>query len=292
MEKIFEARTKEEAVEKALRELGVSPEHIEVELLNVTKKGLFGLNNKVKIKARVLGLPKHDGEFSSDDDYYDATKHAHETQGQGQNNTKSRAHAKKRPERRTEKTPRRTTEGREPLLDNHEVSPQASEKILVKKELTPVQQEYLEEIVAHLLKTFEIECDSSIEEDEFGAVVMLSIQDENDQNLLIGKHGKNLNAFQSLVNGIMFHKFKKDAANILVDIENYRKKRNQWLVEMAEKKAYKVLQNKEQEILVELNPYDRRVVHTSIKNIKGVETISIGNSYLKKIKIVHVGNKQ
>ena len=102
---------------------------------------------------------------------------------------------------------------------------------------------YLAKTIQDLLRLFDIESEFEIEEDQYGAVVMLEVQKEDDQNLLIGKHGKNLNALQSVVNGIMFHKFKKDASNILIDIENYRKKRNSWLVEMAEKKAYKTNKN-------------------------------------------------
>jgi spoIIIJ-associated protein len=120
----------------------------------------------------------------------------------------------------------------------------------------------------------------SIEEDEKVYIEIIS----NSAGLIIGKRGKTLEALQLLVNIIVNKKGEK-WKKVILDIENYRDKREQTLRELAEKVARRVKKSGKPQYLEPMNPFERRVIHMSLQNDPHVETKSEGNGNLKRIKI-------
>jgi spoIIIJ-associated protein len=120
----------------------------------------------------------------------------------------------------------------------------------------------------------------SIEEDEKIYIEIIS----DSAGLIIGKRGKTLEALQLLVN-IVVNKKGEKWKKVILDIENYRDKREQTLRELAEKVARRVKKSGKPQYLEPMNPFERRVIHMSLQHDPHVETKSEGNGNLKRIKI-------
>jgi len=100
-----------------------------------------------------------------------------------------------------------------------------------------------------------------------------------DRYLLLRKDGSLLLALQHLLNKISSQK-------VQVDCNFYRKKKERELKEYIQDIAKKVQESGQNEILDLMNPYERRIVHIAANRISGVTTESIGEGFLKKVKII------
>ncbi len=106
--------------------------------------------------------------------------------------------------------------------------------------------------------------------------------------MLIGHHGDTLDALQYLLNLAANRREegeKREYLKVTLDIEGYRAKREETLRALARKQADKVLKYKRSVMLEPMNPYERRIIHSEVQNIKGVSTNSIGSENNRKIVI-------
>ena len=92
---------------------------------------------------------------------------------------------------------------------------------------------------------------------------------------VIGRRGETLDAIQHLVN-YSVNRGSDKRLHINVDAENYRSKREESLVHLAEKMAAKAVKYKRSMALEPMNSYERHVIHTALQNYEGVSTSSIG----------------
>ena len=102
---------------------------------------------------------------------------------------------------------------------------------------------------------------------------------------LIGRRGQTLDAVQFLTS-LALNKINKDShSRVLVDIENYREKREQSLVRYANKVAREVAKTKKTKKLDYMNPYERRIIHSALQNDKYVITYSEGEEPHRRLVI-------
>jgi len=125
--------------------------------------------------------------------------------------------------------------------------------------------------------------DKMLMEDEVIHVYLNIIGDGS--GLLIGKHGATLDAFQHLVNKITNRKFSGNC-NIHVDTENYRKKREENLTQLAMRMSEKAKKSRKPVSLIPLSAKDRKTVHMALKEDKEIQTKSTGNGLLKRVVII------
>lgn len=102
--------------------------------------------------------------------------------------------------------------------------------------------------------------------------------------LLIGKRGTTLDSLQYLAS-LVVNKNKKDYVRVILDTENYRKKREKTLTKLAEKLAYKVKKYKKDVVLEPMNPYERRIIHSALQEEKEISTRSEGEDPYRKVRI-------
>ena len=117
---------------------------------------------------------------------------------------------------------------------------------------------------------------------------MVITVDGEAAGVLIGHHGDTLDALQYLANLAANRKEegeKREYARITVDVESYRAKREDALRILARKKAHQVLKYKKSIMLEPMNPYERRIIHSEIQKIEGVSTNSIGVENNRRIVI-------
>ncbi|MDR2517408.1 MAG: protein jag [Spirochaetaceae bacterium] len=115
----------------------------------------------------------------------------------------------------------------------------------------------------------------------------LKIESDNS-SVLIGKKGKNLDALQLLVN-IFAGRHGHEGLRIILDSENYRIRREESLVRMAYTVADRVRESKSSILLEPMNPFDRRLIHTTLNDIADVETISEGEGLYKQVRVYYRG---
>ena len=105
-----------------------------------------------------------------------------------------------------------------------------------------------------------------------------------DSGLLIGRRGQTLQALQFLVNLIVRRQF--EGVRVVLDVENYRQRRENQLKDMATKVAERVAQTNRSITLEPMPPADRRIIHTSLTDHPGVSTESTGEGEGRKVTIL------
>ena len=136
--------------------------------------------------------------------------------------------------------------------------------------------------VENILKNSNVEAIVKVKQDN--NLIKVNIEG-NDAACLIGRRGETLDSIQFLT-GLALNKINKESDfRVLVDIENYRSKREDSLVRYANKMAREVAKTKKTKKLDYMNPYERRIVHSSLQNDKYVTTYSEGTDPYRRLVI-------
>ena len=146
--------------------------------------------------------------------------------------------------------------------------------------------EIAREFVERLLDDMKIEATVTLVDVE-NADKQINIDGKN-VGALIGHHGETLDSLQYLVNLAANQKTegeKREFVKITIDIEGYRAKREEALRALARRMADRVVKYKKSVMLEPMNPYERRIIHSEVQNIKGVSTNSIGSENNRKVVI-------
>jgi len=106
----------------------------------------------------------------------------------------------------------------------------------------------------------------------------------DDKGILIGKRGQNIDSIQYLVN-LVVNKGNAPYLSITIDTENYRQRRKDTLESLAYNLAKKVKQTGKKVVLEPMNPYERRIIHSSLQNNKYVTTYSEGEEPYRNVVI-------
>ncbi len=113
--------------------------------------------------------------------------------------------------------------------------------------------------------------------------ILLQIEG-NDNGLLIGKRGQTLDALQYLINKAV-NRQEKDRKQITIDTENYRRKREESLVALAERLAQKVKKTRKAVTVSNMNARERRIIHLALQGDDALVTKSRGEGSHRKIII-------
>lgn len=106
--------------------------------------------------------------------------------------------------------------------------------------------------------------------------------------VIIGKKGRNLDALQLLTN-VYAGKLGRSDERIILDIENYRIRREESLVRLAYTTADRVRTSRNSFLLDPMNPFERRIVHTTLNDIGDIETESEGEGLFKQVRVKYKG---
>ena len=152
--------------------------------------------------------------------------------------------------------------------------------------------EIAREFIERLLADMKIEATLTLVDVE-NADKQINI-DGKDVGALIGHHGETLDSLQYLVNLAANQKTegeKREFVKITIDIEGYRAKREEALRSLARRMADRVIKYKKSVMLEPMNPYERRIIHSEVQNIKGVSTNSIGSENNRKV-VIYLEDKE
>ena len=112
--------------------------------------------------------------------------------------------------------------------------------------------------------------------------------ESSHSSILIGRKGKNLDALQLLAN-IYAGRLGHEETRIILDTENYRIRREETLVRLAYTTADKVRSSRNSILLEPMNPFERRLIHTTLNDIPDVETKSEGDGLYKQVRVIYKG---
>ena len=159
---------------------------------------------------------------------------------------------------------------------------------LLKKEVVTlhvITRDDLVEYVKDFLKgiTKDMGLDVSFESKVRDEQITIKMYSDNN-NILIGKEGKTLQALTTLVKQVIYNKIN-EYPYILLDVENYKEKNEERLVRSAKKIAKEVAKTKVEAELENMNSYQRRLVHNALTDFKGVYTESVGEEPNRHIVI-------
>lgn len=111
----------------------------------------------------------------------------------------------------------------------------------------------------------------------------------DSSSILIGRKGKNLDALQLIANVYAGHLGHEDT-RVILDTENYRVRREENLVHLAYTTADKVRMTRHSILLEPMNPFERRIIHTTLNDFSDIETKSEGDGLYKQVRVIYKGN--
>ncbi len=134
-----------------------------------------------------------------------------------------------------------------------------------------------------ILKSLGIEeAEISVEADD--EEVRFSISCGDDYGSVIGRRGETLDAIQYLTR-LVINRGSDDFKRVSINVGNYREKRENTLRSLARKNAAKVRKYGRNVVLEPMNPYERRIIHTTVQEIEGVTSHSVGSDGDRKVVI-------
>ncbi len=255
-EAIATGATLEEAMEKAKAELNASfDDDVQFEVLANPKKKTLGLFGGSLAKVRV---------------YVELPDRELKKQRAPKKDNKKNAPAKERREKKVVEK-----------AEEKPASPAVAEEQIDKNSPTGRAIAYLRTILANLgVEDVKI----SAAEIEKGSRIIL--EGEN-LGIVIGRRGETLDALQYLAS--LAANSGNEFFRITLDTGNYREKREQTLKSLARRVSSQVLRSGRNRTLEPMNPYERRIIHTEVQTINGVESNSIGEGKNRRVVISPVG---
>lgn len=139
-------------------------------------------------------------------------------------------------------------------------------------------KEFIERLLSHIGLGFSVDAETD------GNYIILNIQGDGG-GLLIGRGGQTLDALQYITNKVL-NKNGRSGRRIILDTENYRKKRKKNLIALAEKLGGKVKRTGRPVTVNPMNAHDRRIIHIALQDDRDLVTKSRGEGAFRKIVIL------
>lgn len=136
-------------------------------------------------------------------------------------------------------------------------------------------------VTENLLKRLEIQAQVSVSEQDGATQVII---ESDEAGVLIGHHGRNLEALQILVGQLIFKQLG-EWVRIVLTVGDYRERRKQQLTELAESAAARVVETQAPVELGELTPAERRIIHMVLTDHPQVATESVGEGRDRKLTV-------
>ncbi len=288
MTQIFNAKTVEEAKALAARTFGAAQEDITFEILEEPKKGLFGfMKGEARVRATYLSVKIEEEapapapvetviEETAAPEEISFEEESAPVQAEVTDLTEEPAAAAEASA--AEEVPVSEPEEKEEKntvpSDEDMITGEPSEAALQKIERAKT---YLSGILEKMGVEAELQVKAGAES------AMMDIVTANS-GAVIGKRGETLDALQYLV-FMIANRGDKEYYRIILNSADYRERRRKTLEELAAKIARNVLRSGRQTALEPMNPYERRIIHSAIAEIEGVNSRSVGEEPYRKVVI-------
>ena len=275
-------KTEDEAIRRALEQLGLERDDVSVEILERAKSGFLGIGGS-PATVRVSyddGQPEPKPEPVKPEPKSAAPKAekkpvycAEVLQKEVRAREKQEREAK-RGERRAE--PKAEKAPREPVVLGEEIRDEKSEQI----------RTFLSGLLEHMDAKAEVKV-YEVEKNRYKVIL-----EGEKLGALIGRRGETLDAIQQLTNYSINRGGESKRARVQIDAENYREKREESLERLAQKVAGKVVKDRRNVTLEPMNAYERHVIHTALQDTQYITTFSIGTEPNRRVVVSYDRTKQ
>ena len=275
-------KTEDEAIRRALEQLGLERDDVSVEILERAKSGFLGIGGS-PATVRVSyddGQPESKPEPVKPEPKSAAPKAekkpvycAEVLQKEVRAREKQEREAK-RGERRAE--PKAEKAPREPAELGEEIRDEKSEQI----------RTFLSGLLEHMDAKAEVKV-YEVEKNRYKVIL-----EGEKLGALIGRRGETLDAIQQLTNYSINRGGESKRARVQIDAENYREKREESLERLAQKVAGKVVKYRRNVTLEPMNAYERHVIHTALQDTQYITTFSIGTEPNRRVVVSYDRTKQ
>ena len=275
-------KTEDEAIRRALEQLGMERDDVSVEILERAKSVFLGIGGS-PATVRVSyddGQPEPKPEPVKPEPKIAAPKAekkpvycAEVLQKEVRAREKQEREAK-RGERRAE--PKAEKAPREPAVLGEEVRDEKSEQI----------RTFLSGLLEHMDAKAEVKV-YEVEKNRYKVIL-----EGEKLGALIGRRGETLDAIQQLTNYSINRGGESKRARVQIDAENYREKREESLERLAQKVAGKVVKYRRNVTLEPMNAYERHVIHTALQDTQYITTFSIGTEPNRRVVVSYDRTKQ
>ena len=281
------AKTTEEAISQGLEQLGVSISDVRIEILEEGSKGLFGLFGSRPAKVRLTLIEEEAGDevkeiFAAPAEEKPQAKEAPARAEKAEKPHKPAKAEKPAPaqqEAAAEKAPKvRKPKAEKPAPaaeKQPEPAPVKAAPVTPAVQLDKATQEgraqdFLQQ-VTRLMGLPDIQVHVTTDEEGYIRVDMQG----DPSGILIGRRGETLDSLQYLTS-LYVNKGQSEYTRVTLDTENYRAKREDTLVRLANRMANRAVKSGRRVSLEPMNPYERRILHSALQGNDAVETHSEG----------------
>lgn len=150
----------------------------------------------------------------------------------------------------------------------------------VVRELSPIEK--AEKFLSDIFKAMKLDIEIEKSESEDGTIFNLI---GDNLGILIGKHGQTLDSLQYLSNLAANRGLTDNKVRVIIDIENYRSRREDTLRRLAMRLADKVRRTGERIVLEPMNRHERKIIHMALQDNYRVSTYSSGDEPYRKVVI-------
>ena len=280
------AKTLDDAITEALIQLGVTSDRLEYNLIEKGSAGFLGIGMKQAVIEAWKKEDKEEEEFLKAVEETIRENPVKEYFAKEDNVKEDDVK-----EHQAEEAAKKEEAVREEKTEKEEASANAkeekSEPVSVKEKelLAKVEDEtirYVEQFVKDTLKAMDMDVEITSSIDKDGALYV-DMKGEN-MGILIGKRGQTLDSLQYLANRVA-NKHQSGYVRVKLDTENYRARREETLKHLAKNIAHKVKRNRRPVILEPMNPYERRIIHSTLQSDPYVTTHSEGEEPYRKVVV-------
>lgn len=271
-------KTEDEAIRRALEQLGLERDDVSVEILERAKSGFLGIGGSpatVRVSyddgqpEPVKPEPKSAAPKAEKKPVYCAEVLQKEVRAR-----EKQEREVKRGERRAE--PKAEKAPHEPAVLGEEVRDEKSEQI----------RTFLSGLLEHMDAKAEVKV-YEVEKNRYKVIL-----EGEKLGALIGRRGETLDAIQQLTNYSINRGGESKRARVQIDAENYREKREESLERLAQKVAGKVVKYRRNVTLEPMNAYERHVIHTALQDTQYITTFSIGTEPNRRVVVSYDRTKQ
>ena len=276
-------KTEDEAIRRALSQLGLERDDVSVEILERAKSGFLGIGG-TPATVRVSyddGQPEPKEEPVKPEPKPAAPKAEKKPVYCAEVLQKKEVRAKEKPEREAKRPERRP----EPKVEKTPREP-----VNLGEEVHDEKSEQVRTFLSGLLEHMDAKAEVKVYEVEKGRYKV--ILEGEKLGALIGRRGETLDAIQQLTNYSINRSGESKRARVQIDAENYREKREESLERLAQKVAGKVVKYRRNVTLEPMNAYERHVIHTALQDTQYVTTFSIGTEPNRRVVVSYDRTKQ
>ena len=140
-------------------------------------------------------------------------------------------------------------------------------------------------MVKKIVGFMNLDCQVEIREENGleSKATLVSVYTPDNVRFIIGKNGQNLKAFEHLVRAVLLK--DNSIQNIVVDVNDYKKSRASFVVDLAKQAVSRVRNTQKAEVLTPMSAHERRIVHMELASYPDVATESIGDEPQRRIVI-------